>query len=104
MKSVIEGQHTVLVIAKRKGFYGTRRFDFEVEPSNVLGAELEVYLAELPEPVNGSVLVTIDVIKRVSPPTGVRLMCSTGGEQFVPCEFVVMVHGFTELVISMADL
>ena len=84
---MVEGKHTVLVIAKRKGFSGTRRFDFEVAPDNA-AAELEVQLEELPDLVNRSVLVMITVSRSGSrdTPTGIRLMCSVGGRRFVPCE------------------
>jgi hypothetical protein len=86
VKGVVEGKHTILVIAKRKGFYGARRFDFEVAPANVIGRQLDIYLAELPLLVNDSVLVTIDVQQRGGTPIGVHLMCSAGGERFFPCE------------------
>lgn len=85
MKALVEGQHSILVIAKRKGFYGTRKFDFDIAPVEVPESELTVTLTEQPEFANGSILVKMDVRKGSIAPTSFRLRCSTRGRDFVPC-------------------
>ena len=87
MKGVDEGHHAILVIARRKGFFGTRLFDFEVEPQyGSEGGQLQVALAEQWQLQNGYLLVDIFV-------TGGRsrgfpqLFCSVASSDLAPCEF-----------------
>lgn len=87
MKAVTEGKHTLLVIAKRKRFFGTRLFDFEVLPQQ--SQQLKLLLSELPQRVNGSVVVTMEVRGRRFPgDDAIQLMCSIEEERFHTCEWI----------------
>ena len=82
-RNVPEGRHSVLVIAKRKGFFGSRVFNFEVEPEQ----KLELVLSE--KVINGSLNGTIAVVMEVRNAVtsrNIHLMCSMGGARFFPCE------------------
>lgn len=93
MKAVAEGKHTLLVIAKRKRFFGTRLFDFEVLPQHSQESQqsqqLKLLLSELPQRVNGSVVVTMEVRGRRFPgDDAIQLMCSIEEERFHTCEWI----------------
>ena len=82
IKGAEEGKHSILVIAKRKGFFGTRRFDFEVLPDVV--EQLELELTQMMELEDGSVPVSMRVTGTIR--GQLRLMCSLDGGDFAPCE------------------
>ncbi len=71
-----------MVVAKRKGFYGGKRFDFEITPAE--GRERpELVLMEIPYRANVSVGVVIEVRGQIFG----GLMCSVGGAKFIPCKW-----------------
>ena len=82
-----------MVIAKRKGFHGTRRFDFEVKSENPKPkGQLRVELRELPVTAQRQVAVAIDVTReREGSPKyeeeqgTIKLLCNVS-RRLLPCE------------------
>ena len=82
-KNISEGLHKVLIIARRKDFYGGRIFDFNIRADQMADTQLELSLSEEFDPINGSITVTMMIMND----SQIQFMCYVGGSTLFHCMY-----------------